>query len=121
MAAVHGDRRSLHWRNHKCIPVNNVTEQLQPVLDAVDGLSHSSTLKPVVMFVLPLCEQTAALARAAPLPFRAQGGWRGTGTREERQKVQNLLAIHGLCPTVAFVDLKDGVHSAIALLFQAIR
>lgn len=65
------------------LPVYNVTEQPQPLLNAVDGLSHSATLKPVVVFVLPLCEQTAALARAAPLPLRAQGGWRGTWTREK--------------------------------------
>lgn len=115
---MHGDRRSLNWRNHKCKPVYNVTEQLQPVLHAVDGLSHSSTLEPVVVFVLPLCEQTAALARAAPLALRPQGGRRRTGTRENSQKVQNLPAVHGLCPTVAFVDLKDEVHAAVVLLFQ---
>lgn len=51
------------------LPVYDVTEQLQPVLDALDGLSHAVTLTPVVGFVLPLREQTAALARAAPLPL----------------------------------------------------
>lgn len=117
---MHGDWRSLHWGNRKCKPVYNFTEQLQPVLNAVDGLSHGAALKPVVVFVLPLCVQTAALARAAPLPLRAQGGWRGTGTREKSQEVQNLPAIHGLCPTVALVDSNDEVQSAVTLLFVAI-
>lgn len=84
---MHGDWRSLHWGNRKCkpkqaqkitvksqiftsgqknnlircLPVYNVTEQLQSLLNAVDGLSHSATLKPVVVFVLRLCEHTAAV------------------------------------------------------------
>lgn len=99
------------------LPVYKVSEQLQPVLNALDGPSHSATLKPEVVFVLPLCEQIAALARAAPLPLRAQGGWLGTGTREKSQEVQNLPAIHGLCPTVVLVDSKDEVQPAVALLF----
>lgn len=44
------------------IPFYDVTELFQPVLNAVDGLPHSLTVKPVVVFVLPLCIQTAALA-----------------------------------------------------------
>lgn len=74
MAAVHGDRRSLHRGNRECKPVNNVTEQLQSLLNTVDGVSHRATLKPVVVLVLPLREQTAAVARSAPLALRAQGG-----------------------------------------------
>lgn len=57
------------------LPVDNISEQLQSVLDAVDGLSHGVTLKPVVELVLPLREQTAAVARSAPLTLRVQGGW----------------------------------------------
>ncbi len=102
------------------LPVYNVTEQPQPLLNAVDGLSHSTTLKPVVVFVLPLCEQAAALARAAPLPLRAQGGWQGTWTREKSQKVQNLPTVYGLCTTMVLVDSNDEVQSAVVLLFMAV-
>lgn len=58
---MHGDWSSLHLGNCKCKPVYNVAEQLQPPLSAVDGLSHSVTLKPAVVFVLPLCKQAAAV------------------------------------------------------------
>lgn len=78
------------------------------------------TLKPEVVFVLPLCVQAAAVARTTPLPLRARGGRRGTRTREKSQKVQNLSAIHGLCPAVVLVDSNDEVQSAVALLFMAI-
>ena len=104
----------------KMKPVYDVTEQLHPVVDALDGLSHGVTLEPVVVLVLPLREQTATLARAAPLPLRRRGSWRQVRTREEGQEVQNLPAVDGLCSTAALVDLKDEVQSAVPLLLEAI-
>lgn len=101
-------------------PVYDVTEQLHPVVNALDGLSHGVTLKPVVVLVLPLREQTATLARAAPLLLRCRGSWCRMGTREESQEVQNLPAIDGLCSTVALVDSKDEVQSAVTLLSEVI-
>lgn len=44
------------------LPVCDVTELLQPVLNATDGLFYSCALKPVVVFIWPLRIQTAALA-----------------------------------------------------------
>lgn len=44
------------------LPVCDVTELLQPVLYAMDAFFYSCTLKPMVVFVWPLCVQAAALA-----------------------------------------------------------
>lgn len=86
----------------------------------MDGLLHGVTLEPQVVFVLPLGEQAAAVARAAPLPQRAQTGQPGAGTREERQEVQDLLAVHGLGTAAALVDSVDQVQPTVPLLFQGV-
>lgn len=46
----------------KQVPVYDIVETLQSVLDALDGICYSVTLKPEVLLVLPLSEQTAAVA-----------------------------------------------------------
>jgi len=102
------------------LPVYDVLEQLQPVVDAVDGLSYGATLKPEVVFVVPLRVKSAAVARATPLPLGARGGWRGAGPGDEGQEVQNLPAVHGLRRAVALVDANDEVQLAVALLLVAV-
>ena len=99
-------------------PVDDVTEQLQPLLNALEGLSQGVALKPVVVLVLPLRKQTAAVTRSVPLPPGAQEGSRGgTGAGKESQKVQHLPAVHGLHPAVLLIDPHDEVQPAVVLLF----
>lgn len=109
VAAVHGDGRSLDGGNHERKPVDDVAEQLHPLLDAVDGRSHGATLEPVVVLVRPLCEQAAAVARPAPVALGAGGGRGGARSGQEGQKVQNLPAVHGLRSAVVLVDSDDEV------------
>lgn len=120
MAAVHGDWWSLHWGDYKCKPVYDILELLQPFFDALDRLAHSSALEPEVTFVLLLCKETAAVARAAPLPLRSQSARRGLVAREKSQEVQNLPTKNRLRSTAELIDSTDEVQFAVTLLLVTI-
>lgn len=121
VAAVHGDRRSLHRGDHKREPVDDVRQQFQAVLHAMDGASDGSALLPQVQLVLRLSQQAAAVARAAPVRLGSQKGWRGPRAGQEGEEVQNLAAIQRPGAAATLVHPEDEVQPALPLLLQAVR